>query len=49
VKVAVKGKSVLLNGEPGWVVDEAWSRTRTKDQVFVMGDSHRRQRGVSDI
>jgi hypothetical protein len=49
VKVAVKGKEVSLNGEPGWVVDEAWSLTRTKDQVFVLGDSYRRQRDVSDI
>jgi len=49
VKVAVKGKAVLLNGEEGWVVHEVWNLTRTKDEVFVMGDAHRRQREVSDI
>jgi len=45
----VKGKEVLLHGEEGWVVEEVWSLTRTKDEVFVMGDAHRRQREVSDI
>jgi len=49
MRVAVKGKAVLLNGEEGWVVEEAWERARTKDEVFVMGDAHRRQREVSDI
>lgn len=49
LKVASKGKRVALHGEEGWIVERVWSLTRTKDEVFVLGDQHRRHREETDI
>ena len=49
-KIAVCGKELIFCGQPGWVVVEAYMNfTKTKKEIFVLGDSHRRQREVSDI
>ena len=50
LKVAVVCKGVVLGGESGWVVDEVYVNvTKSKDEIFILGDSHKRQRGVSDV
>jgi len=49
-KLAVQGREIVFCGQSGWVVAEAYMRfSKTKKEVFVLGDSYRRQRGVSDI
>ena len=49
MKLATAGKAVVLDGR-SWVVDEAYTKvTKSKDEIFTLGDSHRRQRQVSDI
>jgi len=49
ISVAREGKSLVLHDDPGWLVEEVYNETRTKAQVFIAEDIHRRNRETTDI
>ena len=48
-RLAIEGKVVSLNREPGWVIREVGGFALKGSLIEVLRDQNRRQRGVSDI